>query len=1256
MLEGRYEEAVAVARQQVENGAQLLDVNMDEGMLDSAAAMRRFLNLVAAEPDVARIPIVVDSSNWSVLEAGLKCLQGKGIVNSISLKGGEEEFKRQARLVRRYGAAVIVMAFDEKGQADTVDRKLEICTRAYRILTEEVGFPPQDVIFDPNVLTVATGMEEHNDYAVAFIEATRRIKATLPLAKVSGGISNISFSFRGNNVVREAMHSAFLYHAIAAGLDMGIVNAGQLAVYEEIPKDLLERVEDVLLNRRPDATERLVAFAESVKGQDKGPAKEDAAWRSGERRGAALPRPRQGRHGLHRGRHRGGAAEVRTSPRRHRGPAHGRHERGGRPLRLGEDVPAPGGEVRPRDEEGGGLAHSLPRGREAGERPLGRRARSCMATVKGDVHDIGKNIVGVVLACNNYEIVDLGVMVPAETILRRAEEIGADLIGLSGLITPSLAEMVHVAAEMERTGVKLPLLIGGATTSKAHTAVKIAPAYSQPVVHVLDASRAVAVVGQLKSPEHREAYAARNREEQEKLRREHLEKRSVKPLLPLAEARRRHPSFDWAAYEIPRPAFTGARRLENVAKEDIVPFIDWSPFFHTWELQGHLSADLREPRVGRAGPRALRRRAGGAAAHRGGRTPQGAGRRTASSPPTAWATTSRSTRTRRATASSRPSTSCGSRSDKGEVGAQPLPGRLRRPARAGPLDWLGAFAVTTGLGIEDLLAEAEADHDDYRAIMIKALADRLAEALAEKLHGRRARTGATAAGESLSVEELIRERYRGIRPAPGYPACPDHTEKRPLFDLIGAEAAGLRLTESFAMLPAASVSGFYFAHPQARYFQVGRIDRDQALDYHRRKGMDLRTVERWLAPNLDYEPEPLAGLGLLARARAFAPVSRAGGGARCAAAACRARTCSSSSRTSWEARTTVRSRTPTCIRCQSARRRSSGRTVSRYSRAVPTRARSSLLTAREAICIGSRSRTRESRVKTCSTTSSWEPVSPDFCLSRAGPSRFSSARAASNATSRPTFRSGLRSRMRERARPQRARTSKRSSSRPRSSAFDRPRSGSRDQDAGDAPAHDGLPLRVEQGVGELARGDLGHASQRLHDLTPARCPGQEGESGRGREGVGVTAHGQRAQDAGALARAKVRDGREQGIVRDAGCPAGARSRPLRSRTARPWPAYRRSAWCRPSPRRVRGVLLPNAGSARGRRRNRRAATRSRAGRGGPRARTTPSRIRAASPGTRLTTARATRPPATLPSLSKPTSMMAFVGRLRSVGTGVKSSS
>ena len=870
VLAGKYEDAVAVARQQVESGAQILDVNMDEGMLDSAAAMTKFLNLVASETDVARIPIMVDSSKWSVIETGLKCLQGKSVVNSISLKGGEDEFRKQARLVRRYGAAVVVMAFDERGQADTVERKLEVCSRAYAILTREVGFPPPDIIFDPNVLTVATGMEEHNDYAVAFIEATRRIKATLPLAKVSGGVSNISFSFRGNNAVREAMHSAFLYHAIQAGMDMGIVNAGQLAVYEEIPKDLLELVEDVLLNRRPDATERLITFAEKVKQQERGPVQEDA-WRKGtveERLSHALVK------GIV------DFIEADTEEAR---------QKLGRPLLVIEGPLMDGMNV-VGDLFGSGkmfLPQVVKSARvmkkavaylqpylEAEKAAGGKSAEGkiVMATVKGDVHDIGKNIVGVVLACNNYEIVDLGVMVAADVILKTAREVGADMIGLSGLITPSLEEMAHVAREMEREGFLLPLLIGGATTSKAHTAVKIAPAYKGAVVHVLDASRAVNVAGQLKG--NLDAYAAANRVEQERLRREHQDKRGTKPLLSLTEARRRKPALDWASYEIPRPGFSGTRALE-VPLAEIVPFIDWSPFFHTWEMQGTYPRIFENPDWGAR----ARELFDDAQAELRRLVEEGRLRA-------------------RAVYGFFPANRVGDDvevyTDEGREGLLATFHFLRQqmdkgegepclcladyvaPREGGRVDWLGGFAVTAGLGIGPVVAELEKAHDDYRAIMVKALADRLAEGLAEKLHQQAREDWGYGRGEALGIEQLIREQYRGIRPAPGYPACPDHTEKRPLFDLIGGEErAGVTLTESFAMLPAASVSGFYFGHPQSRYFQVGRIDREQALDYHRRKGMDLRTVERWLAPHLDYEPEePRPEAGAAAGERAATPESK----------------------------------------------------------------------------------------------------------------------------------------------------------------------------------------------------------------------------------------------------------------------------------------------------------------------------------------------------------------------------------------------
>jgi 5-methyltetrahydrofolate--homocysteine methyltransferase len=849
---GQYAEALQVARQQVEGGAQILDVNMDEALLDSARAMRSFLNLLAAEPDIARVPVMLDSSDWQVIEAGLQCLQGKGVVNSISLKEGAEAFKDRARRIRRYGAAVVVMAFDEEGQAATVERRVEILSRAYRILTEEVGFPPEDVIFDPNVLTVGTGIEEHAEYGVAFIEATRRLKEAFPLAKVSGGISNVSFSFRGNGPVREAMHSAFLFHAIQAGLDMGIVNAEKLAVYEEIPKDLLERVEDVLLNRRPDATERLIAFAHTVKEPEKGKAAEDA-WRRGtveERLCHALVR---------------GIDEFVV------GDTEEARQKYGRPLAVIEGPLMAGMNV-VGDLFGSGkmflpqvvksarvmkksVAYLTPL-LEAEKQASGARAEAkiVMATVKGDVHDIGKNIVGVVLACNNYEVIDLGVMVPADRILSAARDVGADIVGLSGLITPSLEEMVHVAREMERQGLAVPLLIGGATTSRAHTAVRIAPAYSGPVVHVLDASRAVGVVGQLKSAERRPAFDAENRGEQERLRGEHLARRSERPLLSLEEARRRRTKIDWAAYAPPRPCFRGARALEDVPLRELVPYIDWTPFFSVWELRGTYPRIFENPDWG---PRArevfddaqamLERLVDGAAlrarAMYGFFPANAAGDDIEVYADEARGGLAGTLHTLRQQA------------DKGEEEPSLALADFVAPRESGLADWIGAFAVTAGLGAEELAAAHERQHDDYAAIMVKALADRLAEALAEWLHRRARADWGYGKDESLSLDELLRERYRGIRPAPGYPACPDHTEKRLLFELLGGEErVGIRLTETFAMRPGASVCGFYFAHPQARYFALGRIGRDQVLDYHRRKGMDLRAVERWLAPNLAYDP------------------------------------------------------------------------------------------------------------------------------------------------------------------------------------------------------------------------------------------------------------------------------------------------------------------------------------------------------------------------------------------------------------------
>jgi 5-methyltetrahydrofolate--homocysteine methyltransferase len=854
ILAGDYEQAVAVARQQVTSGAQILDVNMDEGMLDSEAAMVRFVNLIAAEPDIAPVPIMVDSSKWSVIESGLKCLQGKGVANSISLKEGEEAFKERARLIRRYGAAVVVMAFDEEGQAATVDRKVAICTRAYKILTEEVGFPPQDIIFDPNILTIATGIEEHDQYAVAFLEATRRIKATLPLAKVSGGLSNISFSFRGNTAVREAMHAAFLYHAIRAGMDMGIVNAGQLAVYEEIPKDLLELVEDVLLNRRPDATERLVAFADSVKQKDKSKGEEDA-WRSGtveERLSHALVK------GI------ADYVEVDTEEARQK------YER---PLSVIEGPLMDGMNV-VGDLFGSGrmflpqvvksarvmkkaVAYLMPF-MEAEKEKTGRRqaeAKIVLATVKGDVHDIGKNIVGVVLACNNYEVIDLGVMVSCDKILKTAREVGADMIGLSGLITPSLEEMAHVAGEMKREGFTLPLLIGGATTSKAHTAVKIAPHYLPGVVHVLDASRAVGVVGQLKNPAERQQFLEATRVEQEKAREHHRAEAAGRPLLSLEEARRRRTPIDWTAYQPPRPSFVGIRTFEAWPLEDLVPLIDWSPFFHTWELKGTYPRIFENPTWGskarelfddarRLLDRIVAERLLTAQAVMGFFPASAEGDDVVVFADEARRGIRATFRTLR------------QQGDKPAGQPEQALADFVASRESGLEDYLGAFAVTTGVGLDKMVAEFERDHDDYNSIMAKALADRLAEALAEGLHQRAREEWGYGRGEALSPEDLIRERYRGIRPAPGYPACPDHSEKRTLFDLLQVEKrTALRLTETFAMMPAAAVSGLYFSHPEARYFQVGRIGPDQVLDYARRKGMSVREAERWLAPNLGYDPQ-----------------------------------------------------------------------------------------------------------------------------------------------------------------------------------------------------------------------------------------------------------------------------------------------------------------------------------------------------------------------------------------------------------------
>jgi 5-methyltetrahydrofolate--homocysteine methyltransferase len=852
ILSGQLEEGLTVAKQQVEGGAQIIDVNMDEAMLDSEQAMITFLNYIASEPDIARVPIMIDSSKWTVIEAGLKCIQGKGIVNSISLKEGEEVFKQRARLIKRYGAGMVVMAFDEAGQADSTERRVEICTRSYRILTEEVGVDPCDIIFDPNVLTVATGMEEHRNYAVSYIEATRQIKATLPHCKVSGGVSNISFSFRGNNTIREAIHSAFLYHAIRAGMDMGIVNAGQLAVYEELPRDLLELVEDVLLNRRADATERLLAFSESVKQRGRAEVQEDE-WRQGtveERLKHALVK--------------GVADHI-------EGDTEEARQKLGRPLSVIEG-PLMAGMSVVGDLFGSGkmflpqvvksarvmkkaVAYLLPfmeaeKGAGGKARPEGRIV---MATVKGDVHDIGKNIVGVVLGCNNYEIIDLGVMVPCEKILQTARDTHADMIGLSGLITPSLDEMVHVAKEMEREGFTIPLLIGGATTSRVHTAVKIAPHFRQPVVHVVDASRAVGIVSQLKNPETRPAFQAENLRAQEKLRAAH--KPAAQKLLTLEEARRRKPPLDWSEARPPRPAFTGVRAFPAVPLGEIVPFIDWTPFFQAWELRGTYPKILDDAVVGSKARELLedaQKLLGRIVAEKLLTANAVMGFYLANSVGDdieVYADASRSAvltvfHTLRQQMEKAPGHYNWALAD------------LIAPKQTGVEDYLGAFAVTAGADIEPLLAHFQQDHDDYNSIMAKALADRLAEALAELMHKRAREIWGYGGDENLSLDDLIHERYRGIRPAPGYPACPDHTEKRDLFDLLQAEKnAGIQLTENFAMSPAASVCGFYFSHPEAKYFAVGKIDRDQVDDYHRRKGMDLRSVERWLRPVLNYDPE-----------------------------------------------------------------------------------------------------------------------------------------------------------------------------------------------------------------------------------------------------------------------------------------------------------------------------------------------------------------------------------------------------------------
>ena len=850
--EGEYEEAVAIAREQVEGGANIIDINMDEGMLDSVEAMSVFLNHVAAEPEIVRVPIMIDSSNFSVIEAGLKCVQGKAVVNSISLKEGEEEFRRYARLVKRYGAAVIVMAFNEERQATTVEERVTVCRRAHRILTEEIGFDEADIIFDTNILTVATGIEEHAEYAINFIETARQLKALFPRCHLSGGVSNISFSFRGNDRIREAMHSVFLYHAIQAGMDMGIVNAGQLAVYEEIPAELRELVEDVLFNRRADATERLVTFAEQVKGSVPS-AVEEQAWRE-ESVESRLS------HALVKGIVEYIDDDVDEALECYDRPLHIIEG----PLMAGMsvvgDLFGAGKMFLPQVVKSArvmkrAVARLTPL-MEAESRESGgvmKRAKLVFATVKGDVHDIGKNIVGVVLRCNNYEVIDLGVMVPADRIIDTAVTENADAVGLSGLITPSLDEMVHVAGEMERRGLKLPLLIGGATTSKRHTAVKIAPAYGRETVHVLDASRAVPVVQDLMDPDARAALDAANRVDQERMREEY-ETRAGTRLLSYADARERRCRIDWNAGEVDVPEFTGSRALRDFPLADLVPYIDWSPFFHTWEIRGRYPDLLDDPVRGPAARELLAnaRELLDRIVDQGLLAAHGVyGFYPANSDGDDIVLFTDETRTAELT--------------RFHTLRQQKEARKGRPQYAladfvaprdsGREDFIGGFAVTTGHGADELAKRFETEHDDYNAIMTKALADRLAEAFAECLHSRVRREWGYGRDERLSQEDLVQERYRGIRPAPGYPACPDHTEKPTLFKLLDArQATGIELTENFAMWPAAAVCGLYLANPAARYFAVSAIGKDQVAAYAARKGMTVREVERWLGPVLGYEP------------------------------------------------------------------------------------------------------------------------------------------------------------------------------------------------------------------------------------------------------------------------------------------------------------------------------------------------------------------------------------------------------------------
>jgi len=917
---GDWPACIAIARQQVESGANMLDVNVDEALIDGEATMVRFVNFLAAEPEICRVPIMLDSSKWSVLEAGLKCIQGKGIVNSISLKDGETEFLRRARLLLRYGAAAVVMAFDEQGQAATRDEKVRICTRAYRLLVDQLSFPPEDIVFDPNILTVATGIEEHNNYAVDFFEATRIIKETLPGAKVSGGVSNVSFSFRGNNPVREAMHTAFLFHAIEAGLDMAIVNAGMLGVYDEIEPVLRELADDVLLNRRPDATDRLIAHAEELKAKEAdakagggsqisnpaSPIDAKDAWRS-------EPVEKRLAHSLVKGIDafvEADTEEARRDPRYLRpldiieGPLMDG-------MRVVGDLFGAGKMFLPQVVKSArvmkkAVAYLQPFMEEEKKRHVAAggtarpQGRVVMATVKGDVHDIGKNIVGVVLACNNYEVTDLGVMVPCDKILATAKEKQADIIGLSGLITPSLDEMVHVAKEMKRTGLTVPLLIGGATTSAAHTAVKVAPEYAEPVVHVLDASRVIGVVSSLLSRKGKTAFARENRAKQERQRADFAARRGSHKLLPLAEARARRQPTDWNTIDIPRPEFLGTRVFSSVADAggprpevsgqgdrplnsqpstlnsneflplaEIAAFIDWGPFFSAWELHGRYPEILKDLVVGEEATKLF------ADAQKMLAQIIAENRYTAKAVIGFWPANAVGDSVEVydpsgiALGSADPSG--GRRPDSLKViktfhflrqQNEKVPGQFNHcladfiaPKESGRIDYLGGFAITAGHGVEEFAREFEAQHDDYSSIMAKALGDRLAEALAELIHKKAREASGYGRTENLAMKDIIREKYRGIRPAPGYPACPDHTEKPPLFELLNAtEATGITLTESNAMLPASSVSGMYFNHPESKYFAVGKLGKDQVEDYTLRKDQWLEVTEKWLGPYLDYEP------------------------------------------------------------------------------------------------------------------------------------------------------------------------------------------------------------------------------------------------------------------------------------------------------------------------------------------------------------------------------------------------------------------